>query len=152
MDEVDESLVAIADRVTRRLRAGHRIGRTVVLRLRFDDSTRATLSHTLPHPTAHTSTILATARALLVRAMPRIRRDGITLVGLAVANLSDDDVLQPPLAFQRSDGTDLDATVDDIRERFGSKSVTRGRLLDRSDDLEVPLLPDPVDGPESGPA
>ena len=33
---------------------GHRVGRTVVLRLRFDDFTRATRSHTLPEPTSHT--------------------------------------------------------------------------------------------------
>ena len=42
-----------------------RVGRTVVLRLRFDDFSRATRSHTLPHATAHTQTILATVRALL---------------------------------------------------------------------------------------
>ena len=48
------SLVALADRVTRRLRAAERVGRTVVLRLRFDDYTRATRSHTLAQPTAET--------------------------------------------------------------------------------------------------
>ena len=46
-EDIDASLVALADRVTRRLREGERIGRTVVLRLRFGDYTRATRSHTL---------------------------------------------------------------------------------------------------------
>ena len=50
--ELDADLVAIVDRVTRRLRAARRVGRTVVLRLRFDDFTRATRSHTLRHATA----------------------------------------------------------------------------------------------------
>ena len=42
------SLVGLVDRVTRRMRAAGRVGRTVVLRLRFDDFSRATRSHTLP--------------------------------------------------------------------------------------------------------
>ena len=45
---------ALVDRVTRRMRKAGRVGRTVVLRLRFDDFSRATRSHTLPHATAHT--------------------------------------------------------------------------------------------------
>ncbi len=46
--EIDAVVVALVDRVTRRMRAAERVGRTVVLRLRFDDFTRATRSHTLP--------------------------------------------------------------------------------------------------------
>ena len=72
------------------MRAAGRVGRTVVLRLRFDDFSRATRSHTLPRPTAHTQTILATARGLLAAAMPMIERRGVTLVGMAVANLEND--------------------------------------------------------------
>jgi DNA polymerase-4 len=63
--EVDAVLVSLVDRITRRMRAAHRVGRTVVLRLRFDDFTRATRSHTLLHATAHTETVLASARGLL---------------------------------------------------------------------------------------
>ncbi|MDQ1459585.1 MAG: polymerase [Actinomycetota bacterium] len=51
---IDAALVALVDRVTRRMRSANRIGRTVVLRLRYDDFTRATRSHTLAQPTAHT--------------------------------------------------------------------------------------------------
>ena len=40
----DEVLVALVDRVTRRLRAAHRVARTMVLRLRFTDYARATRS------------------------------------------------------------------------------------------------------------
>jgi DNA polymerase IV len=140
--EIDATLVSIVDRVTRRLRAGGRIGRTVVLRLRFDDSTRATRSHTLEHATARTETILAAAQGLLASAMPMIREKGITLVGVAVANLDDDDAVQLALPFSKGSGIELDVAVDDVRRRFGSKSVTRGVLLDRDEGLEVPLLPD----------
>src|SRR4051794_29719235 len=92
-DAIDASLVALVDRVTRRMRKAGRTGRTVVLRLRFDDFSRATRSHTLPWATAATETILTTARALLATAMPMIERSGITLVGVAVANLDDDDAI-----------------------------------------------------------
>ena len=53
-DDVDATLIGLVDRVTRRMRAAGRVGRTVVLRLRFRDFTRATRSHTLPCATAHT--------------------------------------------------------------------------------------------------
>ncbi len=46
--EIDATVVALVDRVTRRMRAAGRVGRTVVLRLRFADFSRATRSHTLP--------------------------------------------------------------------------------------------------------
>ena len=47
-EAVDAVVVGLVDRVTRRMRAAGRVGRTVVLRLRFDDFSRATRSHTLP--------------------------------------------------------------------------------------------------------
>src|SRR5207249_4393395 len=80
--EIETDLVAIVDRVTRRLRAARRVGRTVVLRLRFGDYTRATRSHTLRHPTAQTRTILDAARSLLATAHPLIERRGLTLIGI----------------------------------------------------------------------
>ena len=67
-DAVDAVVVGLVDRVTRRMRRAGRVGRTVVLRLRFDDFSRATRSHTLPRATAHTQTILDTARVLLATA------------------------------------------------------------------------------------
>jgi DNA polymerase IV len=140
-EELDAVVIGLVERVTRRMRAAGRAGRTVVLRLRFGDFTRATRSHTLAWPTSHTHTILATARALLATAMPLIRRQGITLVGVAVANLDDSGVIQLTLPFDRH-GTALDAALDGVRDRFGSDAVTRAVLLGRDQGLTVPLLPD----------
>ncbi len=141
-DAIDASLVALVERVTRRMRAAARIGRTVVLRLRFDDFTRATRSHTLVRPTAHTETILAIARELLAAAMPTIERDGCTLVGVAVANLTDDGVVQLALPFDKASGGALDAALDGVRDRFGSSAVSRAVLLGRNQGITVPMLPD----------
>jgi DNA polymerase IV len=141
-DDLDAVVIALVERVTRRMRAADRAGRTVVLRLRFDDFSRATRSHTLPWPTAHTHTILATARALLATARPMIERQGITLVGVAVANLDDGGAIQLTLPFDRHSGLALDAALDDVRGRFGSDAVTRAVLLGRDQGWSVPLLPD----------
>jgi DNA polymerase-4 len=141
-DAVDVALVALVDRVTRRMRAAGRVGRTVVLRLRFDDFSRATRSHTLARATAETETILATARGLLMSTMPMIERRGITLVGVAVANLDDGRAIQLTLPFDRRRCGALDAALDEVRDRFGPTAVTRAVLLGRDQGLQVPLLPD----------
>jgi len=140
--EVDTAVVGLVDRVTRRMRDAGRIGRTVTLRLRLADFSRATRSHTLDRATAHTPTILATARLLLRVVQPMIEHDGLTLVGLAVGNLDDEGAVQLPLPFGGQSGTALDAALDDVRERFGSAAVTRAVLLGRDQGLTVPLLPD----------
>ena len=141
-EAVDAVLVSLVDRVTRRMRIAGRVGRTVVLRLRFGDFSRATRSHTLPQPIAHTQTILLTARWLLAGAMPEIERRGLTLVGVAVANLEDDSALQLVLPLDRFSGTALDVALDEVRRRFGSTAVTRAVLLGRDQGFTVPLLPD----------
>jgi len=140
-EDLDAVVIGLVERVTRRMRGAGRAGRTVVLRLRFDDFSRATRSHTLPWPTSHSQTILVTARTLLVEAMPMIRRQGCTLVGVAVANLDDSGVSQLTLPFERHNGA-LDAALDQVRERFGADAVTRAVLLGRDQGLTVPLLPD----------
>ena len=140
--EIDAVLVGLVDRVTRRMRAAGRVGRTVVLRLRFDDYTRATRSHTLDQATAQTRTILATARGLLAAATPMIDGKGLTLVGIAVGNLSSDGAVQLVLPFDRRRSLALDAAIDDVHERFGSAVLTRAVLLGRDPGPSVPLLPD----------
>jgi DNA polymerase IV len=141
-DAVDADVIALVDRVTRRMRAAGRVGRTVVLRLRFDDFSRATRSHTLPRPTAETQVILTTMRGLLATATPMIERRGLTLVGLSVANLDNDDAVQLVLPFDRHSCAALDAALDEIRDRFGLTAVTRAVLLGRGRGLTLPLLPD----------
>jgi DNA polymerase-4 len=142
IEEIDATLVAIVDRVARRLRTGRRVCRTVVLRLRFRDFTRATRSQTMPHATAQTQPILDTARELLAAAMPLIERQGLTLVGLSLTNLADADRVQLALPFDRRHDAALDAALDAVRDRFGTKAVTRAVLVGRDPGIAMPLLPD----------
>jgi len=140
-EAIDTALVGLVDRVARRLRKGDRAGRTVVLRFRFNDFTRATRSHTLPRATDQTEVILATARVLLAGMWSVIVDQGLTLIGLAVANL-DDGGIQLDLPFDRHSGTAIDAALDEVRLRFGPGAVTRAVLLGHDERLSVPLLPD----------
>jgi DNA polymerase-4 len=142
LEEVDAILVAIVDRVARRLRTGKRVCRTVVLRLRFSDFSRATRSQTMPQATARTQKILTAARELLVAAQPLIEVQGLTLVGISLTNLEDEDRVQLALPFERRHDAALDLALDEVRDRFGSKAITRAVLLGRDPGISMPLLPD----------
>jgi DNA polymerase IV len=140
--DLDATVVALVDRVTRRMRAAGRAGRTVVLRLRFDDFSRATRSQTMPRATAQTETILLAVRELLATATPTIERRGLTLVGISVANFDDDGAIQLMLPLDRYDRDALDAALDAVRARFGATAITRAVLLGRDPGLTMPFLPD----------
>ena len=85
--ELDEAVTGHAERLARRMERKGRAGRTVVLRLRFGDYTRASRSCTLGAPTGDAEAIAPAARGLLDAAMPLIQERGITLVGVRVTNL-----------------------------------------------------------------
>jgi DNA polymerase-4 len=124
------------------MRTARRVGRTVVLRLRFDDFSRATRSFTLREATAETQAIADVARALLATAAPTIARRGLTLVGVAVTNLENDAPVQLAFPLDRRATIALDFAVDEIRDRFGLSAITRAVLLGRDTGLSMPLLPD----------
>lgn len=142
--DIDATVCTLVDRITGRMRSAGRTGRTVVLRLRFDDFSRATRSHTLPRATSSTEPVLAAARGLVAEAGPLIAERGLTMLGFSVANIDRCGAQQLELPF---DGTpqfalDLDRAVDLVRRRYGAAAVTRAVLLDRHPGLEMPHLPD----------
>jgi DNA polymerase IV len=141
-EAIDAVVVALVDRVTHRLRAAKRVGRTVVLRLRFGDFTRATRSHTFPQATDVTEEILTGLRSLVAKVMPVIDDQGLTLVGISIANLDDADSVQLALPFDANIHTALDTVLDSVHGKFGSMALTRAVLLGRDPGISVPLLPD----------
>jgi DNA polymerase-4 len=115
-------------------------GRTVILRFRFEDFTRATRSRTMYRATAASEPVLATARALLAAALPLIDDRPLTLVGVTLSNLERDGG-QLLLPLERRDRAALDAALDEIRDRFGVGTVSRAALLDAEDSLAAWLMP-----------
>ena len=153
--EIDAVVVNLVDRITRRMRKSDRTGRTVVLRLRFNDFSRVTRSHTLPQATASTDAILSAARDLVATAGPLIAERGLTLVGFAVSNIDREGAQQLELELPFESSGDkrrtpgrpehllaVDSAMDEVRRRFGNASVTRGVLVGRDPGLEMPMLPD----------
>jgi DNA polymerase-4 len=141
-EEVRAMLDGLLDGIARRLRAARVVGHTVVLRIRFDDFTRITRSCTLPTPTSATGPLREAARRLLDHAQALVEERGLTLVGVAVANLSDADAVQLPLPFDGDRGPALDHALDAVRERFGGSAVGRAALLGKDRGWSMPVLPE----------
>jgi DNA polymerase-4 len=141
--EVDAVVIGLVDRIATRMRGAGRTGRTVTLRLRFNDFGRATRSHTLPWATCSTETILATARQLVAAAAPLTADRGLTLVGFAVSEIDRSGAEQMMLPFTTgAEPAAVDAAVDSVRRRYGKSALTRGVLVGRDPGLEAPHLPD----------
>ncbi|MGW0039373.1 DNA polymerase IV [Gordonia sp. NPDC003376] len=141
-DEIDATIIAIVERLGKRLRSAGRVTRTIVLRLRFHDFATATRSRTLPEPTDRTEIIMAGARGLFDEARPLIAERGCSLIGVSLANLDDADTVQLTLPFAEDTGAALDTTMDQLRNRFGRDAVTRAVLVGRHLGADAPMLPD----------
>ncbi len=139
--EIDAVVINLIDRITGRMRAADRTGRTVVLRLRFDDFSRATRSRTLPWATSSTQPILAVARQLVTSAAPLIAQRGLTLVGFAVSGIDRTGAQQLMLPFGGQPPS-VDEAVDQVRRRYGKSALTPAVLVGRDRGPEMPHLPD----------
>jgi DNA polymerase-4 len=141
-EELDLFLTQIVDRLARRLRDRDRVCRTVVLRLRYGDFSKATRSRTLRAPTDRTAVLLMVARGLLDAALPVIAERGITLIGVSLSQLGHLDDTQSELPIDWDDGVRLDTVLDAVRDKFGSTSVARAAQLGRDPGWSTPVLPE----------
>ncbi|HWS58239.1 MAG TPA: DNA polymerase IV [Actinotalea sp.] len=133
-EEVRTVLAHLADRVARRMRAGHRAGRTVTVRVRFAGMRSVTRSRTLAEPVAATLTLTEVAERLVWAAIEDNAGQEITLLAVSVSNLGDQRTLQPELDLPPPDpwrpGSTtglarraVDGSMDAIRTRFGTDAV-----------------------------
>lgn len=139
MDQLGKVLLRLADRVSSRLRKNNRAGRTLTVRVRYDDMTRASRAITLPAAVASTAALHHAGLPLLADAQGTAGRT-LTLVGIAVSKLEVGGPLQLELPFDEGDSTRagskigaahllVDRKVDLARERFGRDSVGRASVL-----------------------
>lgn len=137
-DEMAVVVLGLADRVGRRLRAKGRTGSTLTVRVRFPGPRSVTRSHTLTAPTGSTASLADLGVTLLARALDDNPEERVTLIGIAVSKLTTSDHVQ--LEFDLGDGDllragnkealkrqDLEARVDEIRDRFGRELIRFGR-------------------------
>ncbi len=136
-------LATIADRVAARLRAKHRAGRTITVRIRFSDFQSITRSTTLRAPVATTGALYDVSCELLARGLAVAGGRGVRLLGISVSGLRVDPHVQLELPLPGLDGgalrragsprelerIRLDSNIDALRDRFGRDSVAHASVL-----------------------
>jgi len=126
-DVLSSWLLDLTEQVMRRVRRKAVKGRTIQLRIRFDDFTTITRSRTLKQPTDVTRVAWQTVRQLLNSHLPAGRP--VRLIGMGIEGFEPSSAKQgelftaPELEKQR----DIDHVVDDIQSRFGRSAIKRGK-------------------------
>jgi DNA polymerase IV len=128
---LERRLTALADRAAARLRAAGLCAGRVSVKIRRADFTTHTRQCVLEPPTQDTAAVCAGAQRLLRTWLAEHRNVALRLLGVGAGHLSN--VRQPDL-FAESAPRDsrLDAAIDGIRDRFGSRVLTRASLLSHS--------------------
>jgi len=143
-DELEAQLLALVDKVAGRVRDAGRLGRTVTVRLRYDNLSAITRAHSLAHPSASTEAFADVALALLREHQPVLDERGCSLIGVSIGELTDQaGADQLNLDFGTKPRTGLDDALDELRQRFGSKAIQRGSMLGRDGGWDAPRLDDP---------
>jgi DNA polymerase-4 len=125
VDQIERTLLALAEGVASRLRAGGVRAATVVVKIRDSHFRTVTRQRTLAEPTDLAEPIWHVALEL---ARPEIRGRRIRLVGVGAHGLGEPSQLGLFAPADDRQHRVVDAT-DAVRRRFGEHAVTRARLL-----------------------
>ncbi|HEX5466588.1 MAG TPA: DNA polymerase IV [Candidatus Limnocylindrales bacterium] len=142
-ETLERTLLALADGVASRLRAGGVRAATVGVKVRDSGFVTVTRQRTLPEPTDELEPIWRTACELV---RPQARGKRIRLLGVAATGLGERDQLT---LFAAGDERRrrAEAASDAIRARYGQRAITRARLL--GDATAAPFERDPNTAPEA---
>jgi DNA polymerase IV len=130
--ELKRQLVHLSDRTASRLRAQELAAGTVTVKIRRADFTTYTRQRSVDPPTQDTAVIARLAQILLEEWLRTQPKSAVRLLGVGVGQLHQPKQADLFEALSMSKGSLLDATVDGIRDRFGSSLVTRASLLPRT--------------------
>ena len=126
LEDLEDILAGLAEKVARHARADGHAGRVVTLKLRKTDFTIVTRRRTLPLPTQTAKTLFTVGRELLAKEIGQpYRLIGVGLSDLVPAEMAAADFF----ADQERKALAGERTVDAIREKFGAGAMTSGRLL-----------------------
>ncbi|MBN1350104.1 DNA polymerase IV [candidate division KSB1 bacterium] len=131
IDDVDilkRKLFEIAEDLGCALRRKHIKGKTITLKIRLEDFSTFTRSHSTVDYTDSSSLIYSTGLSLF----ENFDRMGmkVRLIGIGMSNLSHPEAEQIGL-FEEDDSTSkkLDHVIDMIQEKFGHKAITKATIL-----------------------
>jgi DNA polymerase-4 len=130
--EISRVLLALSERVGRRLRRSGYTARSVILTVKDHNFVSGSRTKTLPEPTVLTETIYQTAVSLYRQKFTPWRK--VRLLGVAVGKLQLKEAGRQLSLFKnnREKLDRLTAAADEIRDRFGDKVLRRATLY-RSD-------------------
>ena len=129
-------LLDLVDHLASRLRHEGIWARTIDVKIRNSDFRTVTRSTTLAEATNITNIIWKAAADLFERSLTRDLLP-VRLLGIGATKLTREVIVQGDLFEDSARHGALDQTIDTIREQFGSGSIRRGSLLDRSADVEA---------------
>jgi DNA polymerase-4 len=149
--EIDRTLLALADKVARRMRVEGYRGRTVTAKIRFTSFRTITRRRTLGEATDEVRPIYAAARELVRAgsapgggegASDGTRRHGsaidalpvepIRLLGISCSNLEGTRLAEVAPLLEESARARLGTlAVDAVRDRFGEHALVRARLIEK---------------------
>ena len=135
-DHLLRVLLGLSSKVGRRLREAGQRGRTVTVTFRFHDFTTFTRAKTLPMHVDRDKQIFEVARDIFIRERRKspkyrvpVRLLGVSVSGLATEQDGAQLWLLDRACWSRYDG--MVRAADRIRDRYGERALTWGRLVRR---------------------
>lgn len=125
-DEIRTKLLDLAERVGWRVRKEGLAGKTITLKVRFSSFRTITRSVTLQDPVSLDEVIYEIALQLMDKI---VVKEGIRLLGVSVSNFSQRSTQLCLFNEVTEKREKIASTMDELKERFGTEIVKRGRLL-----------------------
>lgn len=132
LDAAKKEILALGNKVARRMRHKGVTGKTVTLKVKYHDFVQITRSATLPKPTDDGLEIYSTACRLLEKTQVTIKP--IRLLGISLSHLNflgfgtQLSLFDQDVSCQKRQR--LNTALDSLYEKFGDQSVLPGTLLD----------------------
>jgi len=127
-DVIESALLALAQRLSGRLRRSGLRGRTMTLKIRYEDFTTLTRSLTVPAGVAGSRQLFHLARELLSGL--DVTRP-VRLLGLGATSLEEAGGPEQLEIVGTGEWDRLEDAVANVRDRFGDRAITPARLVPR---------------------
>ena len=129
--EAKKELLSLADKVARRMRKKETTGRTITLKVKYDDFVQITRSATLPKPTNDGPEIYSTICSLLQKA--DVGKRPVRLLGISLSKLRFPASENQLDLFDQNGSSqkrkNLNLALDSVYEKHGDNSIGPGTLF-----------------------
>ena len=125
-EDILNELLLLSDKVAYRLRRMSLKGRTISIKIKFNDFNLITRAHTIESATDSADCIFQNVKLLINNC--KLTKP-IRLLGVTVSNFKDENIKQLTLFSYEKDKSKLDNMLDEIREKFGYNAVKRATNL-----------------------